>query len=494
MASDEKTVDQTLVKIDSTSKAATEITHEEPITGTSEDIYIDPAKEAAAFRKFDIYVLPVSVVFLVLSSLDRNNLGNARVFGFDEEIGLKGGQFGTIVTLSSVCTIIFEMPWVLAVRKFGANAAIGTAFLLWSASTLGTAFIQTYAQAIVVRMILNAAEAGLAQAFAYLFSTIYPRELAGKRIMTPNLAQCISGAFGGLFAYAVQPMGTRRGLSAWRWLFIVEFCITIVIGGIGWIFLPKTAESAWFLNPEEKETMRLKKIRDFHLRGKDKFERKWIRIALTEPFVWMLGIAFFTSSVAINGFGVFLPTIIQGLGYASIRVNYMTIPVYALGATSLVLNVWLSDKYRKRGIVIMGCCIPVAVGYLICVGTANKGAGYAGMFVLVLGLYPISTLAVTWVSTNLSPDSKRAIGMPLAYSIANISAVVSSQLYPSYQGPRYIQGNAVSAGLTVIAAFLYGSCWYLLWRRNQKNAALIREGVSSNGLEGDQSLDSMYIL
>ena len=294
-------------------------------------IYIDPEKEAAARKKFDKYVVPVSVIFLVLSTLDRNNvskafglrdlplltvgqLGNARVFGFDQDIGLKGGEFGNINTLSSVCTVLFEVPWVLAVRRFGAKKAIGTAFVLWSACTLGTAFIQTYGQAIAVRMILNAAEAGLAQGFAFLFSTIYPRELAGKRIMTTNLAQCISGAFGGLFAYAVQTMGTRDGLAAWRWLFIVEFCITVLICGIGLFFLPSEVESAWFLNAEEKETMRLKKQRDFMLRGEAKFDRKWIKIALTDPFVYLLGIAFFTSSVAINGFGVFLPTIIQGLG------------------------------------------------------------------------------------------------------------------------------------------------------------------------------------
>ena len=37
-------------------------------------IYIDPEKERAAFEKFDKYVIPVSVVFMVLSSLDRNNV------------------------------------------------------------------------------------------------------------------------------------------------------------------------------------------------------------------------------------------------------------------------------------------------------------------------------------------------------------------------------------------------------------------------------------
>lgn len=154
----------------------------------------------------------------------------------------------------------------------------------------------------------------------------------------------------------------------------------------------------------------------------------------------------------------------------SLQVNYLTVPVYVLGTITLFLVVWLSDKFKQRGIFTMGCCILVAVGYLVCVGSADRSVGYAGMFILVLGLYPISTLAVTRIATKLSPDTKRAIGMPLAYSIANISAVVSSQLYPSQQGPRYVQGNAVSAGLTVVTTFLYGACWFLLCRRNVKKA------------------------
>ena len=84
--------------------------------------------------------------------------------------------------------------------------------------------------------------------------------------------------------------------------------------------------------------------------------------------------------------------------------------------------------------------------------------------------------------------------MPVAYSIGNLSALVSAQLYPSQQGPRYVQGNAVSAGLSVVAGILYGACWLLLKRRNAKKAKLIAEGATTNGLEGDMSLDSMYIL
>ena len=189
----------------------------------------------------------------------------------------------------------------------------------------------------------------------------------------------------------------------------------------------------------------------------------------------------------------------------------MTIPVYILGAICLVTNCTLSDKFQRRGPFLVGCAVPVFVGYLICVGTANPHAGYAGMFILVLGkssssrrvfyvankckgVYTISSLAVAWVGTNISPDGKRAIAMPFAYSIANLSALVSAQLYPSTQGPRYKQGNSISAGLDIVAAFLYFSCWMLLRRRNLKKKKLIAEGAVTNGYEDDRSLDFKYML
>ncbi|ORX93791.1 hypothetical protein BCR34DRAFT_629300 [Clohesyomyces aquaticus] len=350
-------------------------------------IYIDPAREVACRKKLDIYFVPFSVIFLVLSILDGNNLGNSR--------------FGNINTLSSVCTI-----------RWRANKSISSVSALWSSCTLRTAFTQIYGQAIA--------------AFTYLFTTIYPRELAGKRIMTTNLAQRISSAFGSLFAYA--------------------FLITIAICGVNWVFLPTTPEDTWFLNEEEKETIRLKKQRDSMLRGEDKFESKWIKIALTDPFCSC-------------------PRLSLALGKHCYLARHIYRTLTISSAISLVIQVTYSEKFKRRGIFVVCCCIPVAVVYLISVVTSNAGAGYAGMSILVLGLYPISTLAVTWIATNLSPDSKRAIGMPFAYSITNVSNVVSSQLYPSKQNPQYIRGNAVSAGLTVVPGFLYGASWLLLRRR-----------------------------
>ena len=63
----------------------------------------------------------------------------------------------------------------------------------------------------------------------------------------------------------------------------------------------------------------------------------------------------------------------------------MTIPVYVTGAVSLVTMCYLSDKLNRRAVFLVGCCAPVIVGYLIAVGSSKPAAGYAGMFILVLG-------------------------------------------------------------------------------------------------------------
>lgn len=41
---------------------------------SSSVIYIEPEKEVAARKKFDKYLVPVSLVFIILSSIDRNNV------------------------------------------------------------------------------------------------------------------------------------------------------------------------------------------------------------------------------------------------------------------------------------------------------------------------------------------------------------------------------------------------------------------------------------
>lgn len=202
----------------------------------------------------------------------------------------------------------------MAVKRFGAKHVLGVAMVAWSVITLCTGFIQNYSQAIAVRVLLGAFEAGLVPCIVFIISTIWSREDQAKRNAIIYGCNCLSGAFGGLIAYGIESMGTRHGLEAWRWLFIIEGAASAVLCSICWVLLPNTAEDAWFLDAEEKELMRARKFRDIANRGTDESPMKHSRMALTDTCVYVAAVCLFCCSIAIFGFGTFLPTIIEGLG------------------------------------------------------------------------------------------------------------------------------------------------------------------------------------
>ena len=240
--------------------------------------------------------------------------------------------------------------------------------------------------------------------------------------------------------------------------------------------------------------MRLKRIRDVAYKGESKFEWQHVKLALTEPLLYLAALALFSSSIPLLGFGTFLPTIVRGMGYTALQANYLTIPVYILAAISVAIVSWLSDRLYKRAIILVCVTIPVLIGYSIALGSSNPRSGYFAMFICGAGIYPFNSIMLTWVSSNLSPDLKRAVGIPLAATLANTAGVTSGQIYPLSDGPSYISGNAVSLALEACALICVGFIYLLLRRRTAIKERDLQEGKEVNGRAGDQALEFKYTL
>ncbi|KAH8700227.1 major facilitator superfamily domain-containing protein [Talaromyces proteolyticus] len=464
-----------------------------PVPSGSE-IYIDPEMEKRVMAKFDRYMLPQITILPFILFLDRSNIGNAKVFGFEQSLGLVGNQYGNINTIFYASYVVFEIPWVVGMKRWGANIVIPISFVCWSLVTLGTGFVQNYGQTIALRVLLGVFESGLFPGLTFLISTIYSREAQGMRVAFIYLAGALSGAFGGLIAYGIQLMGDRLGLEAWRWLFIIEGCVSVVICGIAWFTLPKNAENAWFLTTEEKELMQRRKQRDIIFKGDDEFSWKYIPMAFKDVHIYIAAMCAFCSSIPLFGFATFLPTILVGMGYTSMQANYLTIPVYFWGSILLFAAAWVSDHFKNRALVAFVAPLAVILGYAIALGTSNAGAGYFAMFLCAGGIYVYNTILYTWIANNLKPDYKRSVGIPLFASLSNVSGTISSQIYPSTDAPRYILGNAISLTMEVVAMTGIGIIFLLLRSRNNKKQKLIDEGVTDNGKDGDKALDFKYIL
>lgn len=90
----------------------------------------------------------------------------------------------------------------------------------------------------------------------------YRRSEAQKRFSFFFSSTTLAGAFGGALAYGISQMSGDRGYSGWRWVFIIEGCITCVAAFILFFCMPDFPEDVKWLTDEEREFVRAKLAKD----------------------------------------------------------------------------------------------------------------------------------------------------------------------------------------------------------------------------------------
>lgn len=90
-----------------------------PVIDTSDRTLVShtAAQHKKLMRKIDLHILPGPAVFYFLSFLDRVNLGNARLFNLEADLGMSGNDFNVALLVFFAPYIILELPSNLVLRK-----------------------------------------------------------------------------------------------------------------------------------------------------------------------------------------------------------------------------------------------------------------------------------------------------------------------------------------------------------------------------------------
>lgn len=111
-------------------------------------------------------------------------------------------------------------------------------------------------------------------------------------------AASIAGAFSGLLAFAISKMNGVGGLEGWRWIFILEGMLTVIVAAVSPFLLYDYPETASFLTEDERAFVvhRLKyqghvTIEGDESRGlvaqSDEFKWSYVWDALTDWQIWV---------------------------------------------------------------------------------------------------------------------------------------------------------------------------------------------------------------
>ncbi|EON66979.1 hypothetical protein W97_06095 [Coniosporium apollinis CBS 100218] len=436
-------------------------------------IEIDYIAEKKLVRKLDLYIIPVVMLLYLLSFLDRVNIGNARLYGLEEDLNLTSNQFQIAVSILFVTYILSELPSNLVLKKLRPSRWIAFITTAWGIVATLTGVVQSYGGLIACRLLLGAVEGGLFPGMAVYLTFFYTKRELALRIGYLFVSAALAGACGGLLAYAIGHMDGVAGQRGWRWIMIIEGLPTFVLGIATWWLLADNPETAWYLTPAEKELMILRRSREAgQTTSAQEFHWNDVRAALKDWKVWAFCFAQFGSDTMLYGFSTFLPTIIRGINrtYSNAIVQVLTIPCYAVGAITYLIFARFSDRQQRRGLytVLFGCVS--IIGYALLMSDTPSGVHYLGCFLVALGLYVCVGLPLAWLPNNNPRYGKRTTATGLQLTIGNCSGIMSSFLYPSREGPRYLRGHAVTLAMVAWAVVVYGFMWWYLARENKKRA------------------------
>lgn len=94
-------------------------------------------------------------------------VGNARLAGFEKDLGLRGYDYNTVLSVFYISYIIFEIPSNIVCKLLGPGWFIPAISLGFGLCSIGTAFVNNRAQVCAVRFLLGVFEAGVLPGIAY---------------------------------------------------------------------------------------------------------------------------------------------------------------------------------------------------------------------------------------------------------------------------------------------------------------------------------------
>ncbi|KAI9641853.1 hypothetical protein NHQ30_009720 [Ciborinia camelliae] len=425
-------------------------------------------------RKIDLRLFPVVILMYIMNYLDRNNIAAARLAGMEEDLKLVGDQYQTCVSILFVGYLLMQIPSNLFLNKLGKPAVyLPTAMIIWGMISAATGGTKDYVGLLLCRFFLGFVEAAYFPGCLYYLSCWYTRKELGLRTAFLYSGSLISGAFSGLIAAGITGgMNGVRGLLAWRWLFIIEGSITVVIAMAGYFIIPNFPRTTAWLTEQERELAVWRLEEDVGMDDwVDSHQQTFmhgLKLAFADikTYVLMLILFGIVSAASVTNF---FPTVVATLNYNKIQSLLLTAPPYVLTVITAMANAWHADKTGERFLHIAIPLCFAMFAFILAACTTATGPRYFSMMLMVPGVYTAFVVALAWISNTLPrPPAKRATALAFINAMSNASSIYTSYMYPSSAGPRYVVAMSVNCGMVFMAMCAALTLRTMLVRLNKK--------------------------
>ncbi|KAK3721072.1 hypothetical protein LTR37_003362 [Vermiconidia calcicola] len=468
-----------------------------------------PDEERKVRRKLDTRLVLFVALLYLLSFLDRSNIGNAKIAGLTDDLDLSDNQYDWLLTTFYITYILFE--WMtLCFKIFPPHIYIACCVCAWGVLASLQSLATSWTYLLVLRAFLGIGEAAFVGIPFYL-SFFFRREELALRVGLFIAAAPLATTFASSLAWAIVRFGDNTGIASWRLLFLVEGFPACVVAVWSWFWIPDSPSTARWLNARERKIATLRMRQESFVntvsekagtqanvpRHKRKFRWTEVVKTLRDPKSYLTAGMFFCCNVAFSSMPVFLPTIVNSMGFSRLASQGLSAPPFLFAFVAVLLTAFVSDRFKSRSIPMMFHALLALSGYILAAVGGIMHAGptlrYLAVFPICAGFFSAVTIVITWTVNNQASDEGKGTGMAVLNVIGQMGPLVGTRLYPDHDAPYYVTGMSVCAGAMLMVFILAFALRVVLMRENRKRRARWRE-VEGEALVGQsRTKEFMYL-
>ena len=208
-------------------------------------------------RKIDLRLCTIAGVLCSLNLVDSGVISSASVTSIFQDLDLSGDRYSIAILVLTISSVCFQLPSTILVRVVGPRRFFAFITFSFGLLTMCTAFVRTWKEMIVLRVLLGMMVAGIYPGIALLVSTWYTRQEQQLRFAFVQSAEVFILATGGIVNFGLNHLDGARGLHGWQWMFLVQGLITCFFGVLTYWWMvdfPEASQNSFaFLNKDESD-------------------------------------------------------------------------------------------------------------------------------------------------------------------------------------------------------------------------------------------------
>ncbi|GJN88248.1 hypothetical protein Rhopal_001213-T1 [Rhodotorula paludigena] len=423
-------------------------------------------EERRMVRRTDRHLMPLLWVLFMLSFLDRSN---AKTAGMVRDLNMSDDQYQWLLTIFYIGYVCGQ-PSMLLWKVVPPHVLVTVLTLCWGSFALLQAAAK-WEGLMVLRLLLGFAETAFAPGVTFYLSFFYNRREIGFRQGLYFGAAAIASCYAGALAYGISHI-QHAAVPSWKLLFLIEGAPAVPMALVAWFFLPDRASKAQFLSDREREIARRRTDRSGKSGREGGLKLSKVGEGLRDPKAYITALIYFSANVSYSSLPVFLPTILEEMGFSSIRAQGLSAPPYLASFFVIVSVCFITDRIGDRTIFIIPLALLGGAGYLILALATLTGVRYFAIFLCATGIFPVIGLTLPLTASLTPDDSKRGASFLLLNLLGQCGPFLGTRLYPADEGPYYVKGMSIACAFMFFVALLALALRLLLIRENRRRDAL----------------------